>query len=172
MARATEAITIGADTWNPFPFVVGEATEDLSGELREMTVGLLDLTGEVAAFLKEHDVDGAKVDMGIAFYNGTAYTLAVTDTFTVVGYNIANERITLQLGGRNYLDAPFPARPLDRYRCGFEYRGLLCAYSSDDDGTVRDTCDFSLNGPNGCKVHDNSDRFGGFPSLPTRAEGT
>lgn len=170
MARATEDVVIGADTWKAFPFAVGESTEDLSGELREVTVGMLDLTGEVAAFLKVHDVDSARVDLGVAFWDGATNVLALTDTFTVVGYTAANERITLQLGGRNYLDAPMPARPLDRYRCGFQFGGTLCAYVQDNDGFIRQTCDYSLNGPNGCKVHDNDPRFGGFSSLPTKQE--
>jgi len=170
MARATETVTIGAYDWLPFPFVVGETTEDLSGELREVTVGMLDLTGEVAAFLKNNDVDGAQVDLGLAFYDGVSHVLAVTDTFTVIGYSTAAERITLQLGGRNYMETPFPSRPLDRYRCGFEYKGALCKYASNSDGTTRQSCDFSLNGPNGCEQHENSLNFGGFPSLPIRQE--
>jgi phage-related protein len=169
-ARATENVVVGGDTYSPFPFTVGEHTEDLTGELRELTVGILDMTGEVTEFLKTNDVDGAKVVMSVAFYDGSTYAISTSDTFSVVGYATNYERITLQLGGRNYIEAPFPNRPLDRHRCGFEYRGTLCGYVNDDDGSIRETCDFSLNGPNGCKAHNNEIRFGGFPSLPTRRE--
>lgn len=169
-ARSTESVSAGGDTYSPFPFTVGEVTEDLTGEMREVAVGILDLTGAVSAFLKDNDVDGAKVVMHIAFWNGTSYAITSSETYTVMGYAADYEKITLQLGGRNYLEALFPSRPLDRTRCGFEYRGTLCTYAADSDGSVRESCDFTLNGPNGCKAHNNEERFGGFPSLPIRRQ--
>lgn len=45
--------------------------------------------------------------------------------------------------------------------CSHRYKGALCGYT----GTIA-ACDLSLDGPNGCTVHDNQARFGGAPSLP------
>ena len=62
---------------------------------------------------------------------------------------------------RQRLCMPIPDRTLQGLRCRWIYKGEHCGYIGD-----LTTCDKTLFGPNGCKVHfpDEPLRFGGFPT--------
>jgi len=69
-------------------------------------------------------------------------------------------QVSWSLGADNILSYSFPIHKQYRDRCRFRYRGSDCGYV----GTIT-TCDFTLDGPNGCSAHNNTHRFGGFPGL-------
>ena len=80
--------------------------------------------------------------------------------YDVKSSNATEYQVTWSLGADNILSYAFPIHKQYRDRCRFRYRGNDCAYS----GSL-ETCDYTLDGPNGCSVHDNTHRFGGFPGL-------
>ena len=71
-----------------------------------------------------------------------------------------NYKITFTLGSENPLTLRFPPRQQFRNRCFWKYKGDQCRYAGD-----LPTCDYSLDGANGCRVHNNVLYFGGFPGL-------
>jgi len=69
-------------------------------------------------------------------------------------------RVSWSLGADNILSYAFPIHKQYRDRCRFRYRGEDCSYV----GNI-ETCDYTLDGPNGCRQHGNTHRYGGFPGL-------
>lgn len=84
------------------------------------------------------------------------------ETFEVVGATAKNYIVTFRLGAENPLTKRFPRRTQTRDRCRWVYKGPECGYT----GSLG-SCDYSLQGPNGCAAHNNTERFGGFPGIKT-----
>lgn len=84
----------------------------------------------------------------------------ITQAFEVISTSSADYTVTWTLGTINLLDVQFPGRKQRRDRCQWVYKGPDCGYT----GALA-TCDFTLNGPNGCQTHNRVSRFGGFPGL-------
>jgi len=69
--------------------------------------------------------------------------------------------VSWTLGADNILSYAFPINKQYKDRCRHRYKGEDCGYT----GTIA-TCDYTLDGPNGCKAHNNNvHRYGGFPGL-------
>ena len=77
-----------------------------------------------------------------------------------VNANASDYVISFSLGVENPLGLRFPPRLAYRNRCFFQYMGQECGYAG-----AMPSCDFTMDGENGCKAHSNEHRFGGFPGL-------
>lgn len=83
---------------------------------------------------------------------------------TILQTDVTAEQVQFKLG------PPAPQRqlfPRYLYRANFclwvtRYKGKQCGYTG-----VLPSCDGTLDGPNGCKVHANQQRFGAFPGIGT-----
>lgn len=82
------------------------------------------------------------------------------ETFTVTTAAVASFVVTFGLGAENPLTALFPRRRQFRDRCPWRFKSAQCGYT----GAVT-SCDFSLQGINGCAAKGNQANFGGFPGL-------
>lgn len=71
-----------------------------------------------------------------------------------------NYTVTFTLGAENPLTLSFPYRKAFRNRCYWTYKSAQCAYSG-----ATTSCDYTLDGANGCRFHNNVANFGGFPGL-------
>ena len=61
-------------------------------------------------------------------------------------------------------DIRLPRRSYRRDRCSWIYKNsTTCQYAG-----LLPSCDKAFEGPNGCRAHDNTLRFGGFPLVPAR----
>lgn len=69
----------------------------------------------------------------------------------------------IRLGQHSLQDYPHPRHRFLRERCRWVYKSKQCGY----DGALP-TCDKTLSEADGCTVHDNAPRFGGFPGIPKR----
>lgn len=72
-------------------------------------------------------------------------------------------QVSITLGTENPLTVNFPKRKQTKLRCQWRYKSSDCGYT----GTLP-KCDLSLNGVNGCRVHNNETNFGGFPTIQVR----
>jgi phage-related protein len=82
------------------------------------------------------------------------------ESFEVVGASASDYVTTFNLGAENALAKNFPRRMQTRDFCQWRYKSAECGYS----GPLT-TCDLTLKGANGCKQHQNTIFFGGFPGL-------
>ena len=133
------------------------------GELPSVSVSVQDHHGLVAA--KMHDFKGgvgSKVDLMIfPVENGEVEGEPdLTEYFEIVGASSAGFVAKWELGVENPLSVTFPKRKQYSNRCGWHYRDEDCAYA----GPLT-SCDYTLDGPRGCRAHGNSRNFGGLPGL-------
>lgn len=84
----------------------------------------------------------------------------IEETFIVIGSSYKGYELSFDLGSENPLRRRFPFAVQYRDRCRHKYKGARCKYS----GPLA-TCDFTRDGPNGCRVHANTQNFGGFSGL-------
>lgn len=87
----------------------------------------------------------------------------IMERFKVVKASARNHIVSFHLGAENPLTLRFPWRLQFRDRCPWRYRSARCGYSGP-----LETCDWSLQGENGCAAHANTKNFGGFPGLMLR----
>jgi phage-related protein len=76
--------------------------------------------------------------------------------FEIVGSSVANYVVSFTLGAENFLNVAFPRHRQWKDRCAWRYKGYGCFYAGG-----LPSCDYTLDGPNGCAVH-----FPSQPSLP------
>lgn len=104
---------------------------------------------------------GSKVTMLIIHEDNTAGPADISETFDVMSASSSDYTVNWTLGSINLLDRPFPARRQAKDRCQWEYKDPdSCGYTG---GLA--SCDFTLNGPNGCDVHNNTRFFGAQPGI-------
>jgi len=88
----------------------------------------------------------------------------IDEIFQVVSASAdGGSNIHFDLGAENPLTRVFPRHRQYRDRCPYQYKGNRCQYAGG-----LPSCDYTLNGSNGCQVHNNVVHFGGFPGLNNR----
>ena len=78
----------------------------------------------------------------------------------VTGASAKNYDATFTLGAENPVTFRFPRRRQRRDVCQWRYKSAYCGYTG-----ALPTCDFTMNGSNGCIAHANGPRFGAYPGI-------
>ena len=157
-----EQVEFDGVKYAPFPLIAGEEEQGSSGELPKLAVTVSNLTRELMPDLEAtrgfrgHTVRRIRV-LKDHLDDPTAKLEAV---YKIQDCTVDQDAVTFELGHENWLERPFASR---RYttRCGSPYKSGLCGYVG-----ALPSCDKTLSGANGCVVHGNSQRFGGFPVQP------
>ena len=162
-ARNNEDITYRGFTYqkSAFSFKVGESAEGVP----DVTVGFMDPTRVVIRKIDERE-GGAGWVMRILMIASNDLTSEpeIEEMVFVMGASINGYQVSFRLGARSPLTMRFPARMQWKDRCQWIYKGEECGYTG---GLA--TCDYSLQGSNGCAAHNNTNRFGGFPGIRNRS---
>lgn len=87
----------------------------------------------------------------------------IEESYDVLSASANGFNVSFKLGMPNPLKSAFPVRKQRKNRCAWRYKGTKCGYTG---GLA--TCDYTLDGANGCIAHNNTQRFGGFPGLVDR----
>lgn len=83
------------------------------------------------------------------------------ETFEIIGAKAPpGFKVAFSLGSENPLALRFPRNLQYRDRCPYQYKGARCGYAG-----AMASCDYTLDGANGCRAHSNIANFGGFPAL-------
>lgn len=146
-------------TWDPFPFGVPRLREDNAGTQEVVQVALANVSREVAALMEAFD--------GLGSQRGTLrlVNLELLDeprafieiTGKVLGSTVSAAVVTLELGEPDITRTAFPLNRISSRSCRHTYKGARCGYTG-----ALPSCDKSLDGPDGCEVHANEPRWGGF----------
>lgn len=149
-------------TWSPFPCRHQGLTRSSDGGQEVIRVSVSNVTREVQALIELYD---GLTDQEVRVY--LVSTAALEDPSPIVDVrgrviaSVASETSAVfDIGIGNLLRAFIPRSRILRRFCRFAYKGNLCGYSGEIEG-----CDKTLDGPNGCIVHANQARFGGFPGV-------
>tara|TARA_Y100001001_G_C8013277_1_gene310514 strand:+ start:577 stop:1209 length:633 start_codon:yes stop_codon:yes gene_type:complete len=161
----TENINIFGEEYiaSPFSVELEETTEDMP----TASITIIDITQTVQSYMQKYKGgNGTKVTLYIFYAPSTNVNHVETEyTFDVKSSRTKSSdySVTWQIGAENPITQPLPARKQMRERCQWRYKGEECGYVGE-----LPTCDLSLDGDNGCRVHENQTRFGGFPGIQVR----
>jgi phage-related protein len=161
-------VTFGGETWTAFPFTFAPITETASGDLASLQLSLSNVTREpLAEILNDTGILDQSLTLRVvneAYLNDPTYRLE--QTFDILGARANKEVVDIDLGYPKFTATKVGLRVF-RKQCNNDYKGEDCQFV---DGTGQaecdDTyCDFSLEGPNGCRVHNNTSNFNGGPGI-------
>lgn len=156
----TEDVTWDSETWTAFPFKLDAVQENNEGEIPNVVIYVGNQSRAIQGYVE--DANGG-VDTTVTLRVVHSEHLEEVDPeieeeFTVLSCKCTEEWAAFTLGGGYPTRRRFPARRYMTNFCPFEFKGVECGYSGGDS-----TCDHTLTD---CRTKGNSDRFGGFPSIP------
>lgn len=179
LARFDDNVAFRGHTYSTFPISHTGAESDTEANLPETTLTVSNVSRELIATLEAY---GGLVGQSVRIMLVNRLDLNSGQAaeeqdwrITRVSYDEQSIQATLSL--YNLYRTRFPALRLMRTHCRWQYRGPECGYSlAVGDGGLA-SCDKSLDGPNGCEVHGQSEadagvevlhpnRFGGAPGIP------
>lgn len=107
---------------------------------------------------------------------------AIEQEATIIKTSVNDESVGFLLGGYEAYSTDIPRHLYLRRKCRWTYRdkdGAItseCGYQETSTGAGLPTCDYTLDGPNGCRAHGDDEiangfqrrhpkRFGGYPGI-------
>lgn len=148
-------------TRSSFTFSITESSESVV----DVSLDIRDPTRSVIKKLEDHDGGvGWRIKMMIVNSDALDQDPEYEELVYVMGSSVNGYVASVRLGARNPLGTRFPARGQWRDRCQWIYKSEECGYTGP-----MPSCDYSLQGDNGCAAHNNTLRFGGFPGIRNRS---
>lgn len=164
IAANSEAVTIDGEVYQPFPFTVSHNQN--GSELGTLSITVQDQLGIIQTLMGGYyGMVGLQVELLIAdFGSGTTTTTSsVIEPYEITTAACNDYVASFQLGAENPLSILVPKRMQWKDRCNHRYKSTECGYVG-----ALTTCDFTMDGANGCVVHGVKSRIGTFPGLVIR----
>lgn len=154
-----EDITFNSQVYTAASFDVD--IKQQSGALAEITLVIQDFTRGIQTLMQEYG-GGVGFEVKVLYVNSSALDSdpEIEENFKVTGASAQGYVSTFTLGAENPLSKRCPKRLQHREICSFTYKSTECGSNS-----TLPTCDYTLTGDNGCIMHSNGQRFGGFPGI-------
>lgn len=132
-----------------------------SGSVPSLTCSFMDPTRAFEGILQQYE-GGTGFKVRVLFVNTSALDQPpeLQEEFEIMYTANSGYNITATLGAENPLNKRFPRRACYREMCSWIYKSPECGYC----GELK-SCDYTLTGKNGCKTHNNTHRYGGFPGV-------
>ena len=162
LARNNENITYQGEVYTAvsFDFNIEEAADSVP----EVTLSVKDPTRTVMARAEQHAGGvGWKVRFKFINTGNLSQPPEIEEMVYIVASKAKTFAIDFTLGAVNPLAQRFPRRLQWRDRCSWVYKGRECGY-----GGALVSCDYTLQGDNGCAAHGNTKNFGAFPGIRPR----
>ena len=162
LAEYDTDVTFDGQTYTRFPMSHEYVGENTQGEIPVLKIKVSNVSRYMQAFLEQYDFCGLKVKITLVWANQLAETDAkMDDIYYIDSYSADENAVEFNLTGRfDVLDVTIPARKYSRNYCGWKFKSTECGYSGGET-----TCNKTLSR---CRVLANQERFGGFPSVPSR----
>lgn len=168
------SITFAGIVWDPFPISRSDDTRDTQGSVPFITVSVSNIDRAIQV---ELDAGNLIDRLAVKYLVNTANlaAAATTERFRILEAEVDDLVATFKLGPASPMEMDFPSRRFQRNRCDHVYGGTGCGYDTARAGALA-TCDRTLLGANGCKVHGDDEvtagkprehtaNYGGCPSL-------
>lgn len=178
------AVTYNGRTYAAFPIAVSGLERNSLGDLPTPTVTVTNLSREIASYLESEGI----LDRRVRIYLINTVTESAVLEFgewRVLDAALSLDAASFRLGVYQLFDAPFPSRRQMRGRCDHVYGGVECGYdltltnliSASAPNFDIASCDYTLDGDNGCIKHglnevahgrpkNHPKRFGGHIGIP------
>ena len=168
LAEYDRDVYFGGFKYDAFPVSHDSVKNDLESTIDSVRVVVSNGNLFMSALLLHNDgFRGARVKIDTVFANlledsdnfvtkfdGVISAVSVTDE--VVSFDVVS-KLDLQ-------DLRIPKRFFRRDICQWIYKGSgTCQYAG-----ILPTCDKTIDGYNGCRIHMNVQNFGGFPAIPEK----
>ena len=155
-------VSFNGRTYSPFPVERTEDSEDTEGGIPELTLTVANIDRAIqvaiAAGLRGKTAIMRKVNTATL---GTAAAV-LTYRYTILSADCSDVAATFKLGVANPVTRDFPGRRYQRNRCDLDYGGALCGYNTTRSGALV-SCDRTLLGSNGCRIHGDDEQAAGIP---------
>lgn len=137
-----------------------------AGTLPDINLTVQDHTRTIQAYMQAHQGGvGSLVRFLFVNTGNLAQPPEIEETMDILSSSSNGDyQAVFRIGAENPLMRRFPRRRQHKDFCAWRYKGVECGYA----GPLA-SCDFTLQGPNGCAAHANSERFGGFPGIKARS---
>lgn len=152
----------GEITYQAFPVTHDEIGENTQGEVNAIKVTISNVSRTIQAYLEHYDFRGKEVRIRLVFRDRLAYPDEHLDFTLFVDSYTANQDVAefLLLPKMNVVGAMLPARVYSRNYCQWKFKSTECGYASGET-----SCNKTKQR---CKELGNYQRFGGFPSIPSK----
>lgn len=165
----SEITTIQGEPYEPMAFDID--ISEKTNQLPTVSITLQDQAEIVGPFMHRYGGGvGFDIDLMVVaadYGNPTVQDLEpeLSEFFTVTKSSYKDYVASWTLGAENPLRRMFPLRKQEPDQCSFRYKdSRTCAY-----GGSLPTCDLSFDGPNGCRAHNNTRNYGGYPGIIVRS---
>lgn len=147
-------------TWQAFPFSIGDKKTDNKGTLSNISIQVDNTTRDLEYYLSTgNGGTGAEVILRVVRSDGLEETEPdFEEYFKVKQTSVTESWVTFTLGNSYSTKSRRPWRRYFKSTCPFKYKGVRCGCTSSLTG-----CNHTLTD---CRARNNSTRFGGFPGIP------
>lgn len=172
LAAHDTAVSYGTDgdgvplVYSPYAVRLDPIEQNTDGDLVNLRVTVSNVKREIMALVEAHGAFvGQPATMQLVHLDllSDAAPLVFVDG-KVASASATVEALVFEVGLYYPSRGTFPTGRISRDWCRFRYKGLRCGYAG-----ALPSCDKSKDGTNGCDVHNNTARFGGFPGAPRRS---
>ncbi len=161
-AAYEDDITFNGKTYLKFPVVHESTSENTTGEVDTVVVRVANVSQYIQNKLESYDLRGKKAIITQVFANLLNDSLnKVEQIFYIDSYTATAEVAEFSCSSKfDLMKLELPARKFWRTFCTWKFKSTQCGYSGD-----QTTCNKTFQR---CKALANEERFGGFPSIPSR----
>jgi lambda family phage minor tail protein L len=162
LAGYDEDVVYNAVTYTRFPITHEFIGENNQGQIDQVKVRLANVSRLIQLYLEQYDFRGKKVVIRTVWADQLSDPDAyIDDIFYVDNYTADQNNVEFTLTSKfDVLGVDLPARRYARNYCGWKFKSNECGYAG-----AETSCDKTQAR---CKQLNNYQRFGAFPSVPTR----
>lgn len=154
---------LGPQTYQPFNFELTGVDTKGDGSLPSITLKASNVNRLLEGALTQYQgAAGATAILYVLNTDNPTGEAELAMQTTIIKTTTSPAWVTFTLSAASPLRMLFPKYLYYQGTCMWPYKSVQCAYA----GTIT-TCDLTYSGANGCMVHGNQQRFGGFPGIGT-----
>jgi len=155
-------VTFAGTVYTRFPIKHEFVAENNQGQIDQVKITLANVSRLIELYLEQYDFRGKKVIIRTVWADQLSDPDAyIDDVFYIDNYTADQSNVEFTLTGKfDVLGVDLPARRYARNYCVWKFKSAECGYAG-----AELTCDKTQQR---CKQLGNYQRFGGFPSVPTR----
>lgn len=155
-------VTYNGITYQKFPIKHEYISENAQGEIDSVKISLSNVSRLIQSYLEDFGLRGKKVSIKQVWANKLDDPDSfIEDIFYIDNYTTDQNNAEFVLTSKfDVLSITLPLRVYSRNYCQWKFKSTECGYSG-----AETSCDKTKTR---CKEIGNFQRFGGFPSIPTR----
>lgn len=154
-------ITFNSQVYTAFPIRIDSVGENSTGEIESVRVSISNVSQFIQAKLEVYDLRGKKVSIYTGMIGMFNVADVIEEIFYIDSYGANVETADFILTGKfDVMSLELPARKFWRNYCSWKFKSTQCGY-----GGAETTCNKTFLR---CTELNNKQRFGGFPSIPSR----